>query len=160
MPIRIKVDDRKIRKALKALSPKQTKQILQRGANRILRDMRLRIEKGIGSSGEKMPLYSPSYAEIRKEAKRPVDRRNLTFHGNMLGKVNVGRTGSAKSKGGGRRILKATPDRVLIGWPPGPQADKALANERRTPFVEPTAKEAKTLREFLGKLILSSVRSK
>lgn len=141
MPVTIDTTgaDRKLAELARQLDPKALQKILKRAAFRLLRDMRIRVEsKGIGSSGKPMRLYSPSYAQKRAKAGRTTDKRTLSFSSVMLGARKVTTSGAGK---------------VRIGWAPGKQAEKALSNELRTPWTQPTKKENAGLIKFVRREI-------
>lgn len=129
--IRDRLAQRKLRKAIQALSPKVRKKILQQTARKLLRTMRVRVEtQGRGTDGKVMTykgrFYSPDYAERRRESGRTTDRRILSWTAKMHGE---------------RRIKKTTEDWVLIGWGPGKSAEKASGQERMVRWIKPTKAE-------------------
>jgi hypothetical protein len=94
-------------------------------------DMRARVEfSGLGSDGEPMQPYTRAYAEFRNKAGRGTSFRTLVFTQQMLHAFG---------------LKKATDTSALLGWGPGEESVKALANETRTPFVAPTPDEKRAL---------------
>ena len=116
---------------------------MRRLAQSFLLDSRKRIESGTGSSGRKMKRYSPDYAKFRAAHGRVTDRRTLVYSDRMLATRQV------------KRVTEAT---AVIGWPPGEEAVKALANETRTPFVNPTPGERKALISRAKQMIKANMK--
>ena len=116
-----------------------TQEILEQAAQYLLRLQTARLDKGLGSEGEPLPPYSPGYAAFRSAHGRVVDRRTLTYTGQMLA---------------GRRVEAVNASRVKLGWSPGTlEAKKAAGNEKRSPFVKATPKEVKLVTEFIQRKI-------
>ena len=141
MPVTIDTTglDRKMRRLAETLEPRTLKVILKKAARRLLRDMRIRVEsKGLGTSGKKMPKYSKAYKKVREKSGRTTDKRTLSFRGTMLGT---------------RGIFPSSGARVLIGWKPGLQAEKALSHELRRAWAQPTKGENKSMIRFLNREI-------
>ena len=140
--------DSKIQELFNLLSEKTQRLILVKGARRLLRDMRVRVEsKGLGTDGKAMPLYSPSYRLQRAKAGRTTDKRTLSFTAQMLGT---------------RIVITGRGATVSIGWKPGKQAEKALSNERTVKrlgkplgWVHPTKAETVSLIRLIRREVVT-----
>ena len=146
-PVQIDVTraDRKLRKAIAAMSEKEVNLLTKRAGNTLLRLNVQRIEKGIGSDGGLMKPYSPKYKAKRQATGRAVDKRTLRWTGQMMQS---------------RLVVSVKNGIATLGWKPGKNAEKAAGNETRTPFTQPTVKERNAVLEFVRKQVKAMVKGK
>lgn len=153
--------------------------ILRRLGLYFLRLAGVRMEKGLGSDGGPMVypgayrrgVYQADYATLRLEgrksraAKQPVSHIKLpgSFKLPRIKGVKGGRvidrrtltfTGRMKAARGIKAVEKNS---VVIGWPAGEEATKALGNERRHPWIKATPDERAQLAAFVKAEILAQL---
>lgn len=145
MKIDISRADRKLRKAIKALSEKEVNKVAEKSARSLIRMQNQRIQSGIGSDGKAMKPYSPKYAAKRAATGRAVDKRTLHYTGQMLLS---------------RIVLRVKSGAAQIGWKPGKQAEKAAGNEKRTPFTGATQAERSKLLEFIRRTVKETIKGR
>ena len=92
-------------------------------------------DQGKGSNGGKMPLYSRSYARLRKRKGRGT-RRDLTYTGKMWTSLTVTRISKKK---------------VKLHFAGADENNKARYNDERTPFFSLGKKGRQYLKSELSK---------
>lgn len=120
--------------------------LMEEAARGHLARSRRRVETlGLGPGENPLPKYSAKYAAFRSSKGRGIDHRSLSFTGQMLT---------------GRHLLKVTPTTALIGWTPGPLAERASGNETRTPFLDATPAERASLVMFMKHRIVECMKTR
>jgi len=133
-----KIDYTALEEALGKDLYKAIEQALTATASNGIAMMRMRIEKGVGSSGESMPAYTPRYRKRRKDIGRPPDKRDLFVSGQMLGGIHLE---SVETKGAdivATLGIAGARNRVL-----------AVRHEQTAPWFDFTPTEKATLTNML-----------